>query len=86
MLKWCSYCQQFMHEIAPYDDFGVTHGLCATCESSHEDLFSREEIERSLFLQIYSGRCLTPGEMMISKRLAELSKRRSMRTAGRSIF
>jgi methanogenic corrinoid protein MtbC1 len=51
MLKWCSYCQQFMHEIAPYDDFGVTHGLCATCESSHEDLFSREEIERSLFLQ-----------------------------------
>ena len=51
MLKWCSYCQQFMHEIAPYDDFSITHGLCSACEVSSEDLFSLDEIERPLFLR-----------------------------------
>jgi methanogenic corrinoid protein MtbC1 len=50
MLKWCSYCQQFIREIAPYDDFGITHGLCSPCESTHEDLFGREEVQRAQFL------------------------------------
>jgi len=31
MLKWCSYCQKFMGEIPPYEDFHVTHGMCNTC-------------------------------------------------------
>jgi methanogenic corrinoid protein MtbC1 len=50
VLKWCSYCQQFMGEIPPYDDFGMTHGLCRTCDSEHFDLFGRRELDRSVFL------------------------------------
>jgi methanogenic corrinoid protein MtbC1 len=50
MLKWCSYCQQFMHEIAPYDDFRITHGLCGRCESTHDDLFGEDEVRRASFL------------------------------------
>ena len=39
MLKWCSYCQSFLGEIPPYDDFHPTHGICARCEIAHPDLF-----------------------------------------------
>ena len=51
MLKWCFYCQQFMHEIAPYDDFGITHGLCRSCSSAHVDVFDGSEIQRARFLR-----------------------------------
>ncbi len=50
MLKWCSYCQQFMGEIPPYDDFGITHGLCQPCEAEHFDLFEDKDLDRSVFL------------------------------------
>jgi methanogenic corrinoid protein MtbC1 len=50
MLKWCSYCQQFMREIAPYDDFSITHGLCARCELTCKDPFATNEVERAGFL------------------------------------
>lgn len=50
MLKWCAYCQQFMHEIAPYDDFSITHGLCASCETA-KDLFAKDEIRQANFLR-----------------------------------
>jgi len=32
MLNWCSYCQHFVGETPPYDRFGITHGICTTCE------------------------------------------------------
>jgi methanogenic corrinoid protein MtbC1 len=47
MLKWCAYCQQFMHEIAPYDDFSITHGLCDSCEATRKDLFAPHEVEQA---------------------------------------
>jgi len=31
MLKWCSYCQQFMGEVPDYDDLVITHGTCCEC-------------------------------------------------------
>ncbi len=31
MLKWCSYCQQFMGEVPDYDDLLITHGTCREC-------------------------------------------------------
>ncbi|MEX0695024.1 MAG: cobalamin B12-binding domain-containing protein [Rhodospirillales bacterium] len=31
MLKWCSYCQQFLREVAPYEDLTITHGICSVC-------------------------------------------------------
>ena len=51
MLKWCAYCQQFMREVAPYDDFSMTHGLCNSCETGHKDVFARDEVARADFLR-----------------------------------
>jgi len=51
MLKWCSYCQQFMHEIPPYGDFSITHGLCLNCEAEHSDLFATDELRHAIFLR-----------------------------------
>lgn len=31
MLKWCSYCQQFMGEVPEFEDFVITHGTCREC-------------------------------------------------------
>lgn len=31
MLKWCSYCQQFLSEVRPFEDLGFSHGICETC-------------------------------------------------------
>ncbi|MBR0871037.1 cobalamin-dependent protein [Bradyrhizobium tropiciagri] len=39
-----------MQEIAPYDDFSISHGLCTSCDASLKDPFANHEIERSLFL------------------------------------
>jgi hypothetical protein len=50
MLKWCFQCQQFMGEIPPYDDFSVTHGLCAKCEALPGDLFSGGAISHAQYL------------------------------------
>ena len=47
MMKWCAWCQQFMHEIAPYDDFSITHGLCASCKSKHKNLFANDVVKRA---------------------------------------
>jgi methanogenic corrinoid protein MtbC1 len=43
MIRWCSYCQQFMGERAPFDDFGLTHGICLACKKKNLDL-SEEEL------------------------------------------
>ena len=32
MLVWCSWCQSFRGERAPYDDLSVTHAVCEDCE------------------------------------------------------
>ena len=32
MLMWCSYCQRFQREVPPYENFNITHGMCAACE------------------------------------------------------
>jgi methanogenic corrinoid protein MtbC1 len=60
MMKWCAWCQQFMHEIAPYDDFSITHGLCASCKSKHKNLFAndvvkRAEVLRELFYSLFDA-------------------------------
>ncbi len=33
MIRWCSYCQEFVGETAPFDDFSLTHGICPGCAS-----------------------------------------------------
>jgi methanogenic corrinoid protein MtbC1 len=51
MIKWCAWCQQFMHEIAPYDDFSITHGVCPACKSKHRNLFAHEVADRARVLR-----------------------------------
>lgn len=31
MIRWCSYCQRYQGEVEPYEDFSLTHGVCASC-------------------------------------------------------
>ena len=33
MLSWCSYCQQFVGEVPPYENLVITHSICRNCES-----------------------------------------------------
>jgi hypothetical protein len=33
MLRWCAYCQEFQGEIAPFNTFTTTHGVCPACEA-----------------------------------------------------
>ena len=51
MLKWCAYCQQFTGESPEYDDFSITHGLCARCASGRSDLFSKGTVDHANFLR-----------------------------------
>jgi methanogenic corrinoid protein MtbC1 len=32
MIRWCSYCQTYLEEVEPLEDFSVTHSICASCE------------------------------------------------------
>lgn len=36
MIVWCSYCQAFIGESAPYDDPFMSHGICESCEARVE--------------------------------------------------
>ena len=47
MIKWCAYCQRFMQEVEPYDDFSITHGLCHACVSEHPDPFAIDVVEHA---------------------------------------
>jgi methanogenic corrinoid protein MtbC1 len=31
VIKWCAYCQQFITEIEPFDDYRVSDGVCRSC-------------------------------------------------------
>jgi len=31
MIKWCSYCQHFMHEAEPFGRYVISHGICEAC-------------------------------------------------------
>ena len=51
MIKWCCYCQQFIREISPFEDFGITHGVCIKCEDAHDNLFAEDVVARGEFLR-----------------------------------
>src|SRR5262245_35037147 len=51
MMEWCAWCQQFLHEVAPYDSFNMTHGVCASCASKYENLFASDVVRRAEVLR-----------------------------------
>jgi methanogenic corrinoid protein MtbC1 len=34
MIVWCAYCQTFQGEKEPFDDYELTHTLCAACDAA----------------------------------------------------
>jgi hypothetical protein len=31
MIQWCAYCQRFLSEKAPFENYSLTHGICKPC-------------------------------------------------------
>ena len=59
MLKWCSYCQQFLGEIPDYEKLSITHGVCAACAANAlaftESDFKLAESLRHIQHQLYDA-------------------------------
>jgi methanogenic corrinoid protein MtbC1 len=34
VICWCSYCQRFLEEVPPLEDYSITHSICETCLKS----------------------------------------------------
>ena len=60
MLKWCSYCQQFLGEVPDYDNFSISHGICPEC---HADLLEQGDVDltRPLLLKAVQRKLCTAG-------------------------
>jgi methanogenic corrinoid protein MtbC1 len=41
MYRWCAYCQHYVGEKPPFDNYDLTHGICAECLS--RDTMSDDE-------------------------------------------
>jgi methanogenic corrinoid protein MtbC1 len=44
MIRWCSYCQRYLGDVAPFGDFALTHGICQACAVRFE---AAEQFENS---------------------------------------
>jgi methanogenic corrinoid protein MtbC1 len=31
VIRWCAYCQTYMDEVAPFDNYALTHSICRDC-------------------------------------------------------
>lgn len=51
MIKWCAYCQEFMEELAPFDDLTVSHGMCSPCFDRGLTLTDDEENKLQLLVR-----------------------------------
>ncbi len=41
MIIWCSYCQKYIGEKAPYDDYSMTHSVCKSCYKEIQSDFDK---------------------------------------------
>ncbi|MBP9708184.1 MAG: cobalamin B12-binding domain-containing protein [Oligoflexales bacterium] len=49
MIRWCSYCQSYLGESAPFDDFSMTHTVCKSCSAlGRKKLFAQVDKARSI--------------------------------------
>ena len=60
MLKCCAYCQSFLGEIQPYNNFDLTHGICSECEAAYPNLFDARVVLnakalRSIFRELFEA-------------------------------
>ena len=56
MYTWCSYCQKFLGEFEPKNDYRISHGTCASCRvriaSESETLISQAKPMKEFFSSI----------------------------------
>jgi methanogenic corrinoid protein MtbC1 len=62
MILWCAYCQRFVGETAPYDDYQITHGVCPSCNARFHDL-SAADVSRARQLAALHGRLVEQGRI-----------------------
>lgn len=60
MLSWCAYCQQLIDEVPPYEDFSITHGICAECADDEDALFE-DDLSGPLILKGFQERLFKAG-------------------------
>jgi len=81
MLIWCSYCQHFYGEAAPYDNFTITHGICATCEPTVFTL-ADADIAHARVLKAIQERLFEAGsrsDLGAARRIIEASRQFNVR-------
>ncbi len=69
MFRWCSYCQQLIGEAPPFDDYRVTHGICASCAREMEHGAASPIKGLDLFRRLFAA--AQEGDMAASITLAE---------------
>ncbi len=52
MFRWCSYCQSFMGESEPRDNFTLTHGVCAKCRPKVRTI-TQQELEGVMPIKLF---------------------------------
>jgi len=55
MIRWCSYCQSFLGEIHPFDDFSATHTICDQCKSKGRNYIESKVNSARLIADFYNG-------------------------------
>jgi len=65
MIKWCSYCQQYLGEFEPWQDYSVSHGICPPCyvklKKEGDVFYNKAQQLSELYDRLRSAaRCGTP--------------------------
>jgi methanogenic corrinoid protein MtbC1 len=57
VIRWCSFCQRYLGESPPFDDYSVTHGICKPCSEAFDadDDFGRAERLVDLFRRLQAA-------------------------------
>lgn len=54
MIAWCSYCQKFLSEKPPYEDYSISHGICTSCKKTVWN-FDKEKEKNNQALAQFQG-------------------------------
>jgi len=61
MLKWCSYCQDFIGEVPDYENLDISHGICWECRPKTPS-FSTTDFERARLLKGIQRKLFVAGQ------------------------
>ncbi len=74
MIRWCAYCQGFIDEVEPFDDYRISHGVCAACTSRSFDFDQSDRTKLQAIIDFYGGlkeRVLAEAPANVTSILAE---------------